>query len=77
MLELFVMESCPYCRKVMNFMDENEIEYIKHVIAMAENLEKLLELGGMRQVPFLLDKDNEVRMYESDDIIEYVRECNV
>lgn len=32
---------------------------------------ELLELGGRRQVPFL--QDGEVLMYESKDILKYVR----
>ena len=38
--------------------------------AMAE----LLEKGGQKQVPFLVDSDRDVSMYESSDIIDYMRE---
>lgn len=37
-------------------------------------LAQLLEKGGMRQVPFLVDEEQEVSMYESSDIIDYLRE---
>ncbi len=74
MLELFVLETCPYCRKVMDFFAENNIEYTKHDISVPKNLARLLELGGERQVPFLYEKDKGVKMYESDDIIAYVKE---
>jgi glutathione S-transferase len=33
--------------------------------------EELIEKGGKQQVPYLVDTDKEVAMYESDDIIEY------
>jgi len=33
---------------------------------------ELLEKGGKQQVPFLVDADNNVSMYESDDIIAYI-----
>lgn len=33
----------------------------------------LLKLGGKAQVPFLDDIENGTSMYESDDIIEYVK----
>lgn len=72
MLELYILETCPYSRKVMNYMDEHNIKYKKHDITDSENLEMLIELGGEQQVPFLVDTDNGVKMYESDDIIEYV-----
>ena len=34
----------------------------------------LVKLGGKAQVPFLVDTDRDVRMYESDDIIQYLNE---
>ncbi len=73
MIELYIMEHCPYCRKVMNYFDENHIAYTKLDIGEDENLQKLLELGGHRQVPFLHDTDKDVKMYESDDIINYCK----
>jgi glutaredoxin len=72
MLELYVMESCPYCKKVMSFLDENNVSYSKMDISNRENYDALLNLGGMEQVPFLNDTENNVKMYESDDIIKYV-----
>lgn len=74
MLELFIMETCPYCQKVMNYFDDNEIEYTKHDVTQPENLEELIELGGMQQVPFLYDSEKDIGMYESDDIIDYIDE---
>lgn len=74
MIELFIMETCPYSQKVMKFAKENDIDYEKMDITKSENLDKLMELGGMRQVPFLYDPENDVTMYESDDIIEYFKE---
>tara|TARA_B100001989_G_C24499205_1_gene443880 strand:+ start:425 stop:685 length:261 start_codon:yes stop_codon:yes gene_type:complete len=37
-------------------------------------LAELLEKGGEKQVPFLVDAEKNVSMYESSDIIEYLRE---
>ena len=73
MLELYVSETCPYCRKVMDFFEENNINYAKKNVAEPENLNILLKTGGKAQVPFLIDTDKNVSMYESDDIIEYVK----
>ena len=36
--------------------------------------EELIKLGGKSQVPFLSDPERSVKRYESDDIIEYVKE---
>ena len=73
MLDLFILETCPYCRKVMNYFDEKGIKYNKIDISDKVAEEALIQLGGKRQVPFLVDKDRNIQMYESDDIIEYLK----
>ena len=73
MLELFMMETCPYCRKVMDFMDENNIEYIKNDISEDVNNSNLIAIGGKEQVPFLYNPETKNGLYESDDIIEYLK----
>lgn len=73
MFELFVLDSCPYSIKVMNFMKENNIKYKKRVVSEPENYDLLQKLGGKSQVPFLYDEEKGLKMYESDDIIEYLK----
>ena len=73
MLDLFILESCPYCKKVMKFFDEKEIKYNKIDITNKASEESLIKIGGKRQVPFLVDNDRNIQMYESDDIIEYAK----
>lgn len=72
MYELFELERCPYCQKVMSFMDSRDIKYKKHDITDLAEEETLIRLGGKRQVPFLYNKDSGLKMYESADIIEYL-----
>lgn len=71
MFDLYILETCPYCRKVMSYFDEKGITYNKKNIADRENRENLLKLGGYEQVPFLFDSESRKGMYESDDIIKY------
>lgn len=33
-----------------------------------------MEMGGVQQVPFFVDSEHGVSMYESDDIINYLEE---
>lgn len=73
MFDLYILEYCPYCKKVMNFLEENNIKYNKIDTDTKSNEETLIKLGGKRQVPFLVDKDRNVQMYESEDIIEYIK----
>ncbi len=73
MLDLFILETCPYCKKVMNFLDENKMVYNKVDINNKASEDSLIQLGGKRQVPFLVDRDRNIQMYESDDILEYLK----
>ena len=73
MLDLFMLETCPYCKKVINFFNEHNIKYRKIDIADKASEESLIMIGGKRQVPFIVDHDRNIQMYESDDIIEYAK----
>ena len=73
MIELYILETCPFCRKVMEFFDDNNIKYEKKNILEKENLDKLVKKGGKQQVPLLVVTDNNNFMYESDDTITHVK----
>ena len=72
MLDLYVSQYCPYCKKVMNYLQGNDVDFNMLDVADSENFDKLVKLGGKDQVPFLNDTENDVLMYESDDIIDYI-----
>lgn len=72
MLLLYKMEGCPYCQKVINHLEEKNIQYKSMDVSDPVNLDELLHLGGDEQVPFLVDTDHNAKMYESDDIIQYL-----
>ena len=71
MLDIFILETCPYCKKVLDFAEQNNIKFNKHDVSNDENMKELIRLGGKEQVPFLSDRN--VKMYESDDIIAYLK----
>lgn len=74
MLKLYTYVACPYCEKVRNAFASMNMEY-EEIDAErgTPGSEALVKLGGKQQVPFLVDEENGVQMYESNDIIEYVR----
>lgn len=74
MYELYVLDTCPYCHRVMEFFDNNNIKYLKKVVTDVENRDELLRLGGKEQVPFLYEPEKDIKMYESDKIMEFVSE---
>ena len=73
MLELYYSDTCPYCKKVINYFDENNIEYIPKNVSDAKYYDEHMTLGKISQVPFLVDNTNGRMMYESDEIISYAK----
>lgn len=72
-LELFMKPTCPYCIKVMNFMDENSITIpLRDIVADESAAETLVAVGDKRQVPCLFIDGKP--LYESGDIIEWLRD---
>lgn len=65
------METCPYCKRVMNYFDEHNIDYRKHDITNKSELNELVLIGGKEQVPYLYDHENHIGIYESETIIKY------
>lgn len=78
MIEIYLAERCPFCVKVRVYMEQKGIPYVlKPVVlgsASSSLKEELKRLGGKTQVPYLVDPERGVKMYESDDIIAYVEE---
>lgn len=73
MIDVYISETCPYCRKVMDFLKETKIPYNKFDISNSDNYLRLLALGGKDQVPFLFNEDTNFKLYESEDIISYLK----
>ncbi|MBR3241327.1 MAG: glutathione S-transferase N-terminal domain-containing protein [Parasporobacterium sp.] len=73
-LELFMFDTCPYCRRVIREIEESgrtDIEYLNiHKSAEARN--RLISVGGLEQVPCLFI-DGEP-LYESADIIHWLKQ---
>lgn len=71
-LELFIMQGCPYCQRVLrNIAKSGRTDIELHDINMSrEDNARLIEVGGMRQVPCLFIDGRP--MYESLDIIDWL-----
>lgn len=81
MLELYQSEDCPYSEKVRQRLTELGISYVVHnprlhggEVRNEQTHDELLTLGGEDQIPFLVDHQRDVTMYESDDIVDYLDE---
>lgn len=74
MIELYQKEECPYCSKVRQFLSDNHIDWLAHSAPPnSPARKKMVAMGGKEQVPFLHDPEKDITMYESDDIIEYLK----
>ena len=49
------------------------MKYNKIDISNKDSEDTLIRMGGKRQVPFLVDGERNIQMYESNDIIEYLK----
>lgn len=69
--ELYVLDGCPWCAKVLNYMDEHGIEL--PVISITGNPDARATLereGGKVQCPCLFIDG--APLYESGDIVDYL-----
>jgi len=72
-LTLYYMPTCPYCRKVLNFLEDKDIEVeLKNINKNIEAKKELQNEGGKTQVPCLFI-DGEP-LYESDDIVQWFKD---
>ncbi len=76
MITLYHKPTCPFCRRVTAVIDRLELQELvgmKDVSTDEAILQELIETGGKRQVPYLIDTDHDVAMYESDDIVTHLQ----
>lgn len=73
--QLYYKKSCPYCQKVLRFMEANHLTMDTRDTTQPGNQNDLIRIGGKKQVPCLIV--NGKPLYESDDIIAYLRDSFV
>ena len=73
-LELWNFEGSPYCRKVREELNALGLDVLVHNVGKrGRNRPELVAKGGKMQVPYLVDPNTGVAMYESDAIVAYLR----
>lgn len=73
MIELYQFESCPYCRRVREKLDELEMDYIsRNLHPGSAKWTAFKKLNPKGQVPFIVDEEKGVAMDESQEIIKYL-----
>lgn len=75
MLTLYSDVNCPFCQRVLQVAENLNVTFDIKELSEDESLRtELIERGGKDQVPFLVDAETGKTMYESGDIIEYIRD---
>lgn len=70
-LLLYVKPGCPYCAKVLRYLQEARINIETRNVFEGSNLEDLLRIGGKNQAPCLIIDGK--ALYESEDIITFLK----
>jgi len=75
-LELYELDGCPYCAKVVDKLNELDLDYESHKVPSSHaDRDEVEAVSGQTGVPVLVDPDNDVEgMPESDDIVAYLDE---
>ncbi len=74
-LELYSYEASPFCRLVREKLCELELPYLLHNVARgSEKREAFVERSGRMMVPYLIDPNTNIEMFESADIVRYLEE---
>lgn len=73
-MTLYYKPTCPFCRRVLAVIDRLELEVeLKDVSADESLKEELQTQGGKLQVPYFVDTEHNVAVYESDDIVAHLQ----
>ncbi len=76
MIQLYIREDCPFCKKVDKAAQEMGLKLDKDyqridAAPLTPGRDVVMKVGGKAMVPFMIDGD--ISMYESDDIIAYLK----
>ena len=75
-LELYEAEYCPYCRHVREALTELDLDAMIYPIPKKARryVSRLKKLGGETKIPFLHDPNTGTKLYDSEQIVQYLYE---
>jgi glutathione S-transferase len=73
-IELYQREDCPFSHAVRTKLTELGLDFVAHTIPAGDALKhkELVEAGGKDQIPFLVDHQTGVHLYDSGVIRTYL-----
>ncbi|MGH7893514.1 MAG: glutathione S-transferase N-terminal domain-containing protein, partial [Candidatus Binatia bacterium] len=73
LLELWSFEASPFCRLVRETLTTLELPYLLHNVAKGSpKRDAFIRRAGKMQVPYLVDANRGVAIFESADIVRYL-----
>lgn len=72
MLTLYVKPGCPFCGRVLEEGKFMGLTFDEKRVTDEGVTEELVEKGGKKQVPYLIDDEAGVSLYGSDEIIAHL-----
>ena len=73
LLELYSYEGSPFCRIAREALCELELPHqLRNVPRRSPDRQGFVAISGKMKVPYLLDPNTGVQMFESDDIRRYL-----
>jgi glutathione S-transferase len=75
LLELYEFEACPFCRRVREALTVFDLGALVHPCPRGGSRfrPRVAQMGGKAMFPFLVDPNTGKSMYESADIVAYLR----
>lgn len=75
-LELWSFEASPFCRIVREALCRLELPYVLHNVARGSpRRDAFVERSGRMQVPWLVDPNRDVQLFESAEIVAYLEDA--
>jgi glutathione S-transferase len=75
MLTLYYKPTCPYSQHVLGEAESLGVTFnLKDISWDQELADELVVQGGKTQVPFLIDTERGVKMYESEAIVAHLQQ---
>lgn len=77
MIQLYFDRGCPFCQIVLRYLEQQDIPFEPKELQLWQDSpakRELVERGGKPQVPFLVDPEHDLQMYESRDILDHLQE---
>ncbi len=74
-MTLYRLQACPYCERVVRVLNEFDIPYQSRFVPPMHSERNIVKrVTGSRSVPALVDRQHDVILTESANIVAYLQE---